>query len=57
MTLQPTVPAMDLFLLSIILLAFSWITMGLRIWVRTSIRSMGLDDYMMVAGLVSPRHI
>ncbi|VUC29495.1 unnamed protein product [Clonostachys rosea] len=52
MTLQLTGPALGLFLLSIILLTFSWITMGLRIWVRTSIRSMGLDDYMMVAGLI-----
>lgn len=53
MTLQPTGQALALLLLSAILLAFSWIVVAMRMWVRVGIRNVGLDDYLMLAGLVS----
>lgn len=58
MVLRPTGPGLSLLLVSVILLAFSWITVALRMWARLKIKSLGTDDYLMFAGLVSsnPAH-
>lgn len=52
MTLTPTGPGLTLALVSIILLAFSWVTVVARVIVRFGIKALGSDDYLMVAGLV-----
>lgn len=38
---------------SIILLVLTWITVLVRVFVRTWRRVLGMDDYLMAAGLVS----
>ncbi|KAK7706855.1 hypothetical protein SLS57_009526 [Botryosphaeria dothidea] len=51
MTLTPTGPGLTLALVSIILLALSWVTVVARVIVRFGIKALGSDDYLMVAGL------
>jgi hypothetical protein len=52
MALTPTGPGLALLLVSAILLSFSWAIVALRMLVRYKIRSIGLDDYLMLIGLV-----
>ena len=52
MVLTPTGPGLSLLLVSSILLCFSWFMVILRMMVRKRIKAIGLDDWLMVAGLV-----
>lgn len=42
-----------LFYAAIILLVLTWITVSMRVCVRVWRKVLGMDDYLMVAGLVS----
>lgn len=42
--------------ISIILLVLTWITVVTRVCVRAWRKVLGMDDYLMVVGLVSIRH-
>lgn len=53
MGLTPTGPGLTLALVSIILLALSWVTVIGRLLVRRNIKGIGSDDWFMVSGLVS----
>lgn len=53
MGLTPTGPGLTLALVSIILLALSWVTVIGRLLVRRNIKGIGTDDWFMVSGLVS----
>ncbi|KAF4535756.1 Cation-transporting ATPAse 4 [Lasiodiplodia theobromae] len=52
MTLTPTGPGLSLNVVSIALLTMSWVVVVARIIVRTGMKAFGLDDWMMVSGLV-----
>ncbi|KAI1852872.1 hypothetical protein JX265_012900 [Neoarthrinium moseri] len=52
MALTPTGLALSLVLVSIIFLVLSWITTLARLSVRRKIKGIGLDDWLMVAGLL-----
>ncbi|RAR04892.1 cation-transporting atpase 4 protein [Stemphylium lycopersici] len=46
------IPATTVVTVTSVMLALSWATVILRIWVRKSIRSLGADDFLMVVGLI-----
>lgn len=54
MTLTPEGPGLGLFLVSIVLLSIAWVTVIIRVIVRTSIKGFGTDDWLMCIGLVRP---
>ena len=46
--------AIALFASASVFLFFAWLTMSLRLYVRiTMIKAVGIDDYLMIAALVS----
>jgi hypothetical protein len=51
--ITPRNVALGLAIVSSILLTTAWISVTLRVLVRTSIKGYGLDDTFMVGGLVS----
>ena len=51
--ITPSGPGLFLLLVSTILLSLSAITVGLRMYVRGTHKTTGMDDWLMVAGLVS----
>ena len=53
MALDPTGPGLTLDLVSIILLVLSWVVVTARVIVRRSMKALGVDDWMMLSGLVS----
>ncbi|ETS82339.1 hypothetical protein PFICI_04215 [Pestalotiopsis fici W106-1] len=52
MTISPTGPGLDLFLVSVILGALSCIAVVLRLVIRKRIKGIGLDDWLMLLGLI-----
>ncbi|KAI0156828.1 hypothetical protein GGR57DRAFT_511177 [Xylariaceae sp. FL1272] len=52
MTLRPEGLGLHLCVVSIALLALSWITVTARMYIRHSIKALGSDDWNMLAGLV-----
>ncbi|OJD29105.1 cation-transporting atpase 4 [Diplodia corticola] len=52
MVLSPTGPALVLETVSIVLLTLSWVVVVARVLVRKGMKAFGLDDWMMVSGLV-----
>lgn len=46
------IPAPTVVTVTSVMLALSWATVSLRIWVRIYIRSLGADDLLMIVGLV-----
>jgi hypothetical protein len=53
MTISPTGPALDLFLVSVVLGALSCVAVAARLVIRKRIKGIGLDDWLMLIGLVS----
>ena len=50
--------AIALFASASVFLFFAWLTMSLRMYVRiTMIKAVGVDDYLMIAALVSIRNL
>ena len=43
-----------LVIMTLSMLALSWVTVALRIWVRKFIKGLGVDDWLMAIGLVRP---
>lgn len=41
-----------LIIVTISMIALSWITVGIRLWVRRFIKGLGIDDLLMTLGLV-----
>lgn len=54
MIIHPEGPGRDFLIIISILLALSTIAITLRIWARLEIRAFWIDDWLMVAGWVSP---
>ncbi|KAL0258014.1 hypothetical protein SLS55_007185 [Diplodia seriata] len=52
MVLTPTGPGVVLEFVSIVLLTLSWIVVVARVIVRKGMKAFGLDDWMMVSGLI-----
>lgn len=52
MALKPTGQALSLLVTTAVLLGLSWITVIARFHIRHKINSLGLDDWLMGAGLV-----
>ncbi|KAF1937748.1 hypothetical protein EJ02DRAFT_475982 [Clathrospora elynae] len=52
MSIKPTGPGLTLLLTSITLLTISWIVVIIRIIIRTKIKGLGLDDYLMCIALI-----
>ncbi|KAI1336618.1 hypothetical protein F5Y15DRAFT_418691 [Xylariaceae sp. FL0016] len=52
MPLTPKGPALTLVDVSVIFLSLSWTIVSLRLFVRSRIRAVGTDDWLMVAGLI-----
>ena len=46
------IPAPTVVTVTSVMLALSWTTVSLRIWVRIYIRNLGADDLLMIVGLV-----
>ncbi|KAI1869656.1 uncharacterized protein JN550_005637 [Neoarthrinium moseri] len=52
MTTRLDGPGLTLFVISVVLVILSWITVALRLTIRRNIKGIGADDWLMVAGLV-----
>ncbi|KAL1641116.1 hypothetical protein SLS58_006391 [Diplodia intermedia] len=52
MALTPTGPGLVLEFVSIVLLTLSWVVVVARVIVRKGMKAFGLDDWMMVSGLI-----
>lgn len=51
--LQPAGDGVPSLYVTCVLLALSWFTIALRVWVRIRVEAFGLDDWLMCIGLVS----
>lgn len=52
-TVKPAGDGLTLYIVTVVMLVLSWVTVVARIWIRRMIKQFGLDDALMVFGLVS----